>query len=161
MAFISRIKKLFFIGLAAKKLRSSQNEIEKKLAQRALVNLLADARGMSSKIGQLFANVNGQDDFHVLTDNIPALPLKIMLPVLEKSLGQSPKRIFKNIQPAQHAASLGQVHFAELRDGTPVAIKIRYPDIVEAVNSELKIAGFMPSVGKIQALEKLNNGVLI
>ncbi len=145
-----RLAKLFRIGWAAKKIRASQSETEKLLAQRALVALLADARGISLKIGQLFAAVEGGSEFQSLTDSVPALPLKIMLPVLEKSLGFSPKTIFKNIQPATAAASLGQVHLAEFHDGTPIAIKIRYPDIANAVATELTLADLMPSVGKIQ-----------
>ena len=148
--FLKRITILTRIGFAAKKINTSQSEIEKLLAQRALVTLLADARGISTKIGQLFANVEGGSEFQDLTDNVPALPLKKMLPVLEKSLGKSPKKVFKNIEPAVTAASLGQVHFAQLKDGTPIAIKIRYPDITTAVNTELQLAGLIPSIGKVQ-----------
>ncbi|MEN9596395.1 MAG: hypothetical protein RL236_829 [Pseudomonadota bacterium] len=147
---LKRFTKLFRIGWAAKKVRASQSETEKLLAQRALVALLADARGISLKVGQLFAAVEGGNEFQRLTDSVPALPLKIMLPVLEKSLGFSPKVIFKNIQPATAAASLGQVHLAEFHDGTPVAIKIRYPDIANAVQTELKLANLMPNIGKVQ-----------
>ncbi len=148
--FLKRLTKLFRIGWAAKNVRTSQSETEKLLAQRALVALLADARGISLKVGQLFAAVEGGNEFQRLTDSVPALPLKIMLPVLEKSLGFSPKVIFKNIQPATAAASLGQVHLAEFHDGTPVAIKIRYPDIANAVQTELKLANLMPNIGKVQ-----------
>ena len=146
--FLKRLTTLFKIGWATKKVRASQNETEKLLAQRALVALLADARGISLKVGQLFAAVEGGSEFQSLTDSVPALPLKIMLPILEKSLGFAPKKVFKNIQPATAAASLGQVHLAEFHDGTPVAIKIRYPDIANAVHAELKLADLMPNVGK-------------
>jgi predicted unusual protein kinase regulating ubiquinone biosynthesis (AarF/ABC1/UbiB family) len=148
--FLKRATTLFRIGFAAKKVRASQSETEKLLAQRALVALLGDARGISAKVGQLFAAIDGGNEFQNLTDNIPALPLKTMLPVLEKSLGCSPKKVFKNIQPATAAASLGQVHLAKLKNGTPVAIKIRYPDIDSAVNAELQLAGLIPNVGKAQ-----------
>ena len=147
---LKRLAKLFQIGLAAKKVRASQNATEKLLAQRALVNLLADARGLSMKVGQLFASVDGSSPFQPLTHSIPALPLHVMRPILEKSLGQPSKNIFKKIHPAKAAASLGQVHLAELRDGTPVAIKIRYPDIVKAVETELQLAGLVPNLGKAQ-----------
>ncbi len=150
MALFQRLIQLFRIGWAAKKVRASQSEIEKLLAQRVLVNLLADARGISMKVGQLFAAVEGNSEFQPLTNNVPALPLSVMLPILEKSLQKSPKKFFKNIQPATAAASLGQVHLAELIDGTPVAIKIRYPDIADAVAAELKLFNLMPSVGKAQ-----------
>lgn len=145
---LKRLTTLFKIGWATKKVRASQTEIEKLLAQRALVALLSDARGISLKIGQLFAAVEGGSEFQSLTDSVPALPLKIMLPILTNSLGCPPKKIFKHIQPASAAASLGQVHLAEFHDGTPVAIKIRYPDIADAVHAELKLANLMPNVGK-------------
>jgi predicted unusual protein kinase regulating ubiquinone biosynthesis (AarF/ABC1/UbiB family) len=148
MAFFKRLAQLFRIGYAAKKVRVSQSETEKLLAQRALAALLADARGVSMKVGQLFATFEGNSPFQSLTDSVPALPLKVMLPVLEKSLGYSPKKVFKNIEPATAAASLGQVHLAQFKDGTPVAIKIRYPDIADAVNAELKLANLLPNVGK-------------
>lgn len=148
MAFFKRLTQLFRIGYATKKVRASQSETEKLLAQRALAALLADARGVSMKVGQLFAAFDGNSPFQLLTDNVPALPLKAMLPVLEKSLGCSPKQVFKNIEPATAAASLGQVHLAQFKDGTPVAIKIRYPDIANAVNAELKLANLLPNVGK-------------
>jgi len=148
MAFFKRLTQLFRIGYATKKVRVSQSETEKLLAQRALAALLADARGVSMKVGQLFASFEGNSPFQSLTDNVPALPLKVMLPVLEKSLSSSPKKFFKNIQPATAAASLGQVHLAKLKDGTPVAIKIRYPDIADAVNTELKLANLLPNVSK-------------
>ena len=148
MAFFKRLTQLFRIGYAAKKVRFSQSETEKLLAQRALAALLADARGVSMKVGQLFASFEGNSPFQSLTNSVPALPLKVMLPVLEKSLGGSPKKVFKNIQPATAAASLGQVHLAQLKDGTPVAIKIRYPDIADAVNAELTLANLLPNVGK-------------
>jgi predicted unusual protein kinase regulating ubiquinone biosynthesis (AarF/ABC1/UbiB family) len=146
--FLKRFTTLFKIGCATKKVRTSQNETEKLLAQRALVALLADARGISLKVGQLFAAVEGGSEFQSLTDSVPALPLKIMLPILEKSLGFAPKKVFKNIQSATAAASLGQVHLAEFHDGTPIAIKIRYPDIANAVHAELKLADLIPNVGK-------------
>lgn len=150
MTFFKRLTQLFRIGWAVKKVRTSQSETEKLLAQRALVNLLADARGISMKVGQLFAVVEGNSAFQPLTDNVPALPLSLMLPILEKSLQQSAKKVFKKIHPATAAASLGQVHLAELHDGTAVAIKIRYPDIAKAVAAELRLADLMPSVGKVQ-----------
>jgi predicted unusual protein kinase regulating ubiquinone biosynthesis (AarF/ABC1/UbiB family) len=39
---------------------------------------------------------------------------------------------------AAHAASLGQVHRAVLRDGTAVAAKLQYPDMSSAVEADLK-----------------------
>ncbi len=145
-----RALKLFRIGRAAKTVLRTQNETEHLLAKRALVALFADARGISMKAGQLFAGNDGATPFQELVSGIEPLPLKTMLSLLEQELGQPVKNIFRKIEPAIAAASLGQVHLAELRNGDKVAIKIRYPDIAEAVDAELRLIGLLPGVGPVK-----------
>jgi predicted unusual protein kinase regulating ubiquinone biosynthesis (AarF/ABC1/UbiB family) len=41
------------------------------------------------------------------------------------------------------------VHLAELKNGDKVAVKIRYPDISDAVDAELRLIGLMPGVGPV------------
>lgn len=139
----------FRIGLAAKKLQRTQNETERLLAKRALAGLFADARGITMKVGQLFAGTDGATPFQELVEGIEPLPLKAMIPLLEKELGQKVKSVFRSIDPAIAAASLGQVHLAELKNGDKVAVKIRYPDISDAVDAELRLVGLMPGVGPV------------
>ncbi|MGZ4955224.1 MAG: ABC1 kinase family protein [Methylobacter sp.] len=144
-----RALKFFRIGLAAKKLQRSQGETERLLAKRALAGLFADARGITMKVGQLFAGTDGATPFQELVEGIEPLPLKAMLPVLEKELGQPVKNVFRSIDQAIAAASLGQVHPAVLKNGDKVAVKIRYPDIGDAVDAELRLVGLMPGVGPV------------
>ncbi|MFU8787575.1 MAG: AarF/UbiB family protein [Methylobacter sp.] len=150
MAIIKTLKRalhFFRIGRAAKKLQRSQNETERLLAKQALAALLADARGITMKIGQLFAGTDGSTPFQPLVEGIEPLPLKTMIPLLEKELGRKAKSVFRTIEPAIAAASLGQVHLAELKNGDKVAIKIRYPDIADAIDAELGLVGLLPGVG--------------
>ncbi|MGZ5054673.1 MAG: ABC1 kinase family protein [Methylobacter sp.] len=144
-----RALQFFRIGLAAKKLHRAQDETERLLAKRALAGLFADARGATMKVGQLFAGNNGTTPFQELVEGIEPLPLKAMIPLLEKELGQSYKKAFRSIEPAIAAASLGQVHLAVLKNGDQVAVKIRYPDINDAVDAELRLVGLMPGVGPV------------
>lgn len=150
MSIFKRATQLFHIGVATRRVQQSRSENERVLAKHALGRLLADARGISMKVGQLLAGVDPDNPLQPLLNNIPALPLEQILPLLSSALGAPVHSSFKNIQPAAHAASLGQVHFAELLDGTPVAIKIRYPDIANLVAAELALAGLMPEVGPVQ-----------
>jgi predicted unusual protein kinase regulating ubiquinone biosynthesis (AarF/ABC1/UbiB family) len=46
------------------------------------------------------------------------------------------------------AASIGQVHRAELPDGRPVAVKIQYPGVAEALESDLANAGMIVRLAK-------------
>ncbi|MDO9269566.1 MAG: AarF/UbiB family protein [Methylobacter sp.] len=139
----------FRIGLAAKKLQRTQNETERLLAKQALAGLFADARGITMKVGQLFAGTDGTTPFQELVEGIEPLPLKAMIPQLEMELGQKVKTVFRSIDKAIAAASLGQVHLAELKNGDKVAVKIRYPDIADAVDAELRLVGLMPGVGPV------------
>lgn len=131
-------------------MRLSQSETEQLLARQALVKMLSDARGISMKIGQLFADVEGYNDYQALVAGIEPFPLKQMLPVLQKDLKKPVKKVFKSIDEAIAAASLGQVHFACLRSGEEVAVKLRYPDIAEAIDTELRVAGLLPGVGPVK-----------
>jgi len=144
-----RALQFFRIGLAAKKLQHTQDEAERLLAKRALAGLFADARGITMKVGQLFAGNDGATPFQELVEGIEPLPLKAMIPLLEAEIGQKYKKVFRSIEPAIAAASLGQVHLAVLKNGDQVAVKIRYPDISDAVDAELRLVGLMPGVGPV------------
>ncbi|MDG4549203.1 MAG: AarF/UbiB family protein [Candidatus Contendobacter sp.] len=139
------------IGWVARKARASSGETERLLAQRALAGLFADARGITMKVGQLFAGAAGETPLRELvTAGIQPRPLREMLAVLEADLGRSAKAIFAVIDEARAAASLGQVHRAVLKSGGGVAVKIRYPDIAAAVDAELRLAGLLPGVGPVK-----------
>lgn len=68
--------------------------------------------------------------------------------VVEKELGDEPGRIFKSWSKYPFAAaSIGQVHRATLRDGTEVAVKVQYPQIVEALKADLANTALIDSIG--------------
>jgi len=145
-----KIINLLRIVLFANKIKRSQTENERLLAQQALARILADTKGLAMKVGQLQADMDGGNAFQELVTGVEPLPLKQMLPELNKSLGFPAKKVFKKIDEAVAAASLGQVHFAKLKTGEKVAIKIRYPNIADAIETELRIAGLMPDIGPVK-----------
>ena len=62
----------------------------------------------------------------------------------EEYLGEPLDELFENIEEeAFAAASIGQVHRATLHDGRAVAVKIQYPGVAEALESDLRNAGMI------------------
>ena len=62
-------------------------------------------------------------------DRVTPRPFAALAPALERELGRPLGAVFARIEPTPlAAASLAQVHRAELPDGSPVALKIQYPE---------------------------------
>lgn len=68
--------------------------------------------------------------FSVLLDQCPRETFPVVKRIIESELGCKLHEVFDDFQEeAVAAASIGQVHFAQLKDGTKVAVKIQYPDV--------------------------------
>ena len=64
-----------------------------------------------------------------LHDRVPSRPLARLRRHVERELGRPLDEVFAELEPtALAAASLAQVHRGRLADGTPVAVKIQYPE---------------------------------
>jgi ubiquinone biosynthesis protein len=82
-----------------------------------------------------------------LQDRVPARPLDVLEPYVEKELGRSLTSAFAEFDRLPVAsASLAQVHRARLHDGREVAVKIQYPDIARVVRDDLANFGFFVRV---------------
>ena len=134
------------IGLATRRLKKLP-PAEREQAHQALAALLGTARGIPMKIGQLMAGNSEQSAYQPLVTSIPPLPLSDILPSLQNKFFQPLPQIFVEIKESQAAASLGQVHYAVLTDGSEVAVKVRYPGIVDTVKAELQLTDWLPSAG--------------
>ena len=146
-AVVRRALRLFGVARGLLAVRRAKDAEEQDRAKAALAQLFADARGVTMKIGQIFSEVGGDTPFDALAKGVDPYPFEHMRPVLEAGLGRPWREVFRTIDEPGIAASLGQVHRAELLDGTEVAVKIRYPGIADAVEGEMKLAGLLPGVG--------------
>jgi len=116
----------------------------------SLVDQLAVMRGAAMKAGQVLSTIEFpgldadqaaylQQRLASLRDNVPAVEWKQMREVLASEWGSDPERTLAEIDPVPAAAaSIGQVHRGRSQDGTEVAIKIQYPGIAEAVESDMR-----------------------
>ena len=113
------------------------------------------------KLGQLLA---GRADifapewiteFQRLHSHVPAVPFEALRPQLREDLGGEPEDVFArfDIEPLA-AASIAQVHRAQLHDGTEVIVKIRRPGITEIIEADLRL------LGKLAGLAESNLPVL-
>ena len=75
-----------------------------------------------------------------LQDDAPPVPADVIRDVIRAELGAAPEEIFASFDDRPLAsASIGQAHAATLGDGTPVVVKVRRPDAVALVHTDLEI----------------------
>jgi predicted unusual protein kinase regulating ubiquinone biosynthesis (AarF/ABC1/UbiB family) len=70
-------------------------------------------------------------------DAAPMAP-ELCAQVVRAELGDEPERVFSRWESAPiAAASIGQVHRAVTRSGVPVAVKVQYPGVDQAIRADL------------------------
>jgi predicted unusual protein kinase regulating ubiquinone biosynthesis (AarF/ABC1/UbiB family) len=122
----------------------------------ALVNQLVDQlgqmRGAAMKVGQMLSMIDldgladdEQDELvrklAALRDDIPPVPFADLEKLMRRELGGPLKQVFSSFdERAFAAASIGQVHRATTVDGRDVVVKIQYPGVAEAVETDLRNA---------------------
>jgi predicted unusual protein kinase regulating ubiquinone biosynthesis (AarF/ABC1/UbiB family) len=115
-----------------------------------LVDQLAVMRGAAMKAGQVLSTVEFpgldadqaaylQGRLASLRDSVPPVDWRQMRKVLEAEWDEPADRVLAAIEtePAA-AASIGQVYRGRTREGVEVAIKVQYPGIAEAVESDMR-----------------------
>jgi predicted unusual protein kinase regulating ubiquinone biosynthesis (AarF/ABC1/UbiB family) len=117
---------------------------------RELVEQLGQMRGAAMKVGQVLSTIDftalPEDErerfkqtLSKLRDDVPPLPFKQVEKLLREELGEKPSAVFAEFdEEAFAAASIGQVHRAVTREGAAVAVKVQYPGVAEAVDTDLR-----------------------
>jgi len=98
------------------------------------------------KLGQVLAgraDLFGPEwitEFEKLHSQVPPVPLALLRPQLREDLGGEPETVFACFDTTPlAAASIAQVHAAQLHDGTRVVVKIRRPGITEIIEADLRL----------------------
>ena len=93
---------------------------------------------MLSMRGDLFP-AEALEVLSVVQSSVPPMPWPRVREVLAAELGRPPEKVFRRFEPtAFAAASLGQVHRAELAGGRAVAVKVQYPGVADTVRQDVK-----------------------
>jgi ubiquinone biosynthesis protein len=80
------------------------------------------------------------EEFEKLHAEVKPVPFEALVPELTRALGAPPSEIFRDIDTRAHgAASIAQVHRAQLKDGTPVVLKVRRPGVRETIEADLRL----------------------
>ncbi|MBI5103974.1 MAG: AarF/ABC1/UbiB kinase family protein [Solirubrobacterales bacterium] len=139
----------------------SEEAADAKSAERAmatadaLVARLGEMKGAAMKLGQVLSTIDWElipedqrDDFKhrlaALRDDAPKVPFSRLRKLIEEELGGPLTEHFAQFdEEARAAASIGQVHHAVTHDGREVAVKVQYPGVAEAVETDLRNIGIL------------------
>ena len=125
-----------------------KNEARSKLFQDIGVQIadtLGEMKGAVMKVGQIASQYKDIFPPEVaraiakLQRQAPAMPFAEIKQQVERELGKPINQTFLHFDEQPFAAaSIGQVHKAMLKNGTEVVVKVQYPGVDEACESDLK-----------------------
>ncbi len=136
---------------ALKQSFQSADEKERELFELHLKNALKivegshELRGAFMKLIQILSMRSDLfptevlDILSVVQSSVPPMDYELIRAQVKSELGKEPEQLFRFFdKKAFAAASLGQVHRAQLWSGTQVVVKVQYPGVGETVEQDLK-----------------------
>jgi ubiquinone biosynthesis protein len=117
----------------------------KEQSRGARLRLALEALGpIFVKFGQMLSTrrdlipLDVADELAKLQDQVPPFAYSEVEKAIEQAYNLPLNEVFSDFDPvATASASVAQVHFAHLLDGTPVAVKILRPGIADVINKDL------------------------
>ncbi len=103
-----------------------------------------------------------------LQDRVPPVSFEAIAATIERELGQPPDALFRAFEREPiAAASLAQVHGAELADGTRVVVKVQVPGVERDVETDLRafkvlaplLAELFPQLDLVSIAAELDRGI--
>src|SRR3954452_20007313 len=111
----------------------------------SVLDSMSYLRGAAMKVGQTLANfpdvvprefVETLDQLHF---DAPPMHWSLLREMVHNELGDDPENLFASFDKrAFAAASLGQVHRAQLKTGQQLAVKIQYPGIARTIREDFR-----------------------
>jgi predicted unusual protein kinase regulating ubiquinone biosynthesis (AarF/ABC1/UbiB family) len=110
-----------------------------------VLNSMSYLRGAVMKVGQTLANFpeiaprEFVETLERLHFEAPPMHWSLLREMVHNELDDDPETLFSHFErEAFAAASLGQVHHAQLKTGEEVAVKIQYPGIARSIESDFQ-----------------------
>jgi predicted unusual protein kinase regulating ubiquinone biosynthesis (AarF/ABC1/UbiB family) len=146
-------------GLALRALRKVAGSDTQETDRSTLghfVQALGEMKGAAMKLGQaLSMEVDAlppelRQIAARLQSEAPPIDAREIAAIIEAELGAPPERLFAEFDAKPlAAASLGQVHAARLEDGREVVLKVQYPGIAEALESDFANLSVLMRAGRL------------
>jgi predicted unusual protein kinase regulating ubiquinone biosynthesis (AarF/ABC1/UbiB family) len=136
----SRLKSVFQSPEAAASERATVNQLNGAL----IAQTLGELKGAVMKVGQMASIASDllpkelAEPLKALQKAAPPMAYEVIAEQIETELGAAPERLFSQFERVPFAsASIGQVHRATTDDGREVVVKVQYPGVDGAVDSDL------------------------
>jgi ubiquinone biosynthesis protein len=152
-------------------INTDKNDADNKNAGRKLRMALEELGPIFIKFGQVLSTRRDlfpraiADELAILQDQVKPFDSGLAKKIIEEALGSSTEILFKNfeIQPLA-AASIAQVHRAQLKDGSKVIVKVLRPNVESIIERDLdmleflagRIVKYMPESLRLKPQEVLN-----
>ncbi len=142
---ILKIEQYLEIGLQM--ISRKRREQVEKLSRAERVRMVMEELGPTFiKLGQILSTrpdlipVEFIQELSKLQDNVPPFPYTEARQIIESEIGRPIEDIFQHFENTPlAAASIGQVHRAQLEDGEEVVVKVQRPGIRKTIEVDLEI----------------------
>ena len=129
---------------------------------------LGEMKGVLMKAGQMISFIfealpdEAQEALATLQADAAPMAPSLAAGVVKADFGRAPERLFLDWSDMPvAAASIGQVHRAVTPDGRDVAVKVQYPGVHEAIESDLDAAEMMYAMFSSMMLKGLDAKALV
>jgi predicted unusual protein kinase regulating ubiquinone biosynthesis (AarF/ABC1/UbiB family) len=136
----TRVKSLFQSEVDA----AASREVSNRESGNRIAQTLGELKGAVMKVGQMASIAQDvlpkelADALGKLQREAPPVDYAVIAEQVERELGSAPELLFSRFDPTPFAAaSIGQVHRATTDDGRDVVVKVQYPGVEDAVDSDL------------------------
>ena len=145
---------IILIGYLVSPIRAFQsNKINRAIRLRRALETLGP---IFVKFGQMLSTRRDlipqdiSDELSKLQDQVPPFSFNEVKKIIEKEYSGSLNTVFNEFNKEPEAsASVAQVHFAELKNGTKVAVKVLRPKIAYAVKKDIRLLGWLAYILEI------------
>ncbi len=153
-------------GVAKSRIRSmfGYKEDEASLRREAglrVAETLGELKGAAMKVGQMASAAKDllppevAEAMSSLQKDAPPMDYEVIAEQIESELGAAPEILFDWFDKEPFAAaSIGQVHRARTDDGREVVVKVQYPGVDSAVDSDLSQVKLALRLGGLITIEK-------